>query len=143
MSTRSNIAILNENGLYDVIYCHMDGYPQHNGAILFEYYDTEEKVRELIALGNISTLGQCIGEQHDFEEYLEDTDERKKWTKAYGRDRGETHQGGWKISSLKEVCEEEWAYVYSVELGWTFCKGKRGYTSLKTFIETLNNEEEE
>ena len=38
MSTRSHIGIWNEDGSLDVIYCHRDGYPAHNGAVLLHHY---------------------------------------------------------------------------------------------------------
>jgi len=39
------------------IYCHWDGYVNHNGMILKEHYD---KVQELIALGGLSSLESKI-----------------------------------------------------------------------------------
>ena len=57
MSTRSNIGILNEDGTVNYIYCHFDGYLEHNGDILNEHYTTESKVRMLIGLGDLSMLG--------------------------------------------------------------------------------------
>ena len=38
MATRSNTGIENENGRVSAIYCHWDGYPEHNGRILKEHY---------------------------------------------------------------------------------------------------------
>ena len=75
MATRSTIAIRNEDGTVTGIYCHWDGYIEHNGRILVENYNTEEKVRELLALGHLSKLGIT-------------TDE----CKAYGRDMQEEGQ---------------------------------------------------
>jgi len=57
MATRSTIAIRNADNTVTAIYCHWDGYLSYNGKILFENYNTEEKVRELIALGDLSVLG--------------------------------------------------------------------------------------
>ena len=42
MSTRSHIGIWNEDGSLDVIYCHWDGYPSYNGAVLFHHYQEPE-----------------------------------------------------------------------------------------------------
>ena len=83
MGTRSTIAIQNEDGTVTGIYCHWDGYISHNGTILKDHYTNEAKVRELIALGDISSLGARIGTAHDFDNCP--TGE----TNAYGRDRGE------------------------------------------------------
>lgn len=87
MATRSTIWVANENGVYDGIYCHWDGYLEHNGEILKEHYTSEEKVRELIALGSISILAERIfpddGEVHTFDNAANGV------CVAYHRDRGE------------------------------------------------------
>lgn len=104
MGTRSTIGVLNTDGSVTAVYCHWDGYPEHNGKILMENYTTEEKVRELIGLGSISSLGSKIGEQHPFSKFelkqeAPDFDElmamyakseSEGWTTFYGRDRGES-----------------------------------------------------
>ena len=66
MATRSNIGILNEDGTVDYIYCHFDGYLQWNGRILNEHYDSEAAVRDLIALGDLSSLAPELGEKQEF-----------------------------------------------------------------------------
>lgn len=57
MATRSTIGIV--RGYKDTtrIYCHWDGYLEHNGVILQKYYNTADKVEELLKLGNLSCLG--------------------------------------------------------------------------------------
>lgn len=60
MSTHANIAILKPNGNIQSIYCHFDGYPQHVGQILHDHYNNQERVQQLIALGNISSLGEKL-----------------------------------------------------------------------------------
>lgn len=62
MSTRSFIGIQNEDGSVEVIYCHFDGYPSHNGEILINHYNDESKVRELISMGGMSSLDKTIDE---------------------------------------------------------------------------------
>lgn len=91
MSTNSRIGIENENGTITSIYCHWDGYPEHNGKLLLEHWTDREKVEELIKLGNLSDLGQEIGEKHSFKEHREN-EELKKWCLAFGRDRGDEDQ---------------------------------------------------
>ena len=56
MSTRSRIAIENQNGSVTSIYCHFDGYISGVGKLLKEYYTTQAKVEALIELGDISAL---------------------------------------------------------------------------------------
>lgn len=69
MATRSYIGIEDQDGSVRIIYCHNDGYLEHNGRILLESYDTEEKVQALISLGNISSLGDtpdtCVAYSRD------------------------------------------------------------------------------
>ena len=54
MGTRSRIGIqLKDNSVLSV-YCHYDGYPEFNGRVLRDNYDTVEKVRQLIDGGDMS-----------------------------------------------------------------------------------------
>ena len=85
MATRSLIGKVNPNNTVDFIYCHWDGNPDHNGEILKQYYNTPEKVDELLALGDLSVLGPEIGEPHDPMANLESN----YWCIAFGRDKGE------------------------------------------------------
>lgn len=62
MSTRSMIAVQNVDGTILSVYAHWDGYLENNGRILLEKYNTEDKVRELISKGDISSLGDTIAE---------------------------------------------------------------------------------
>ena len=72
MATRSRIAIEKQDGTVTSIYCHFDGYISGNGETLQTNYSNREKVEQLIALGDISSLESDIDE-----------------TIAYHRDRGE------------------------------------------------------
>ena len=67
MGTRSMIAIQNPyNKTVRAVYCHRDGYLEHNGAILQKHYSNSPKVNNLIALGDISSLRPEIGAEHPF-----------------------------------------------------------------------------
>jgi hypothetical protein len=56
MATRSRIGIeLSDHSVLSV-YCHWDGYPDHNGKILMEDYQNREDVQDLIDGGGISSL---------------------------------------------------------------------------------------
>ncbi len=59
MATRSRIAIETQDGIIS-IYCHWDGHIETNGVILSQYYRTKDKVEELIALGDLSSLHRTI-----------------------------------------------------------------------------------
>lgn len=63
MATRSTISIMAKKGKKEkglTIYCHWDGYPQYNGNILLEHYQNADKIKELISLGDISSLREKI-----------------------------------------------------------------------------------
>ena len=86
MATRSYIGKLNPDNTVSYIYCHHDGYPEHNGVILQEHYSTPFKVDQLLALGDLSVLAEEIGDKQDFNDYV---NRNRNWCLAYGRDRGE------------------------------------------------------
>jgi len=112
MATRSRIGKQLEDGSIKFIYCHWDGYPEHNGVILKEHYTTDAKVDELLALGDLSILGEEIGEQQDFDILSTHND---KWCLAYGRDRGQDPEEikAIVVGSLEEMIEEEYHYVWN------------------------------
>ena len=60
MGTRSMIDMVMDDGKIKGIYCHWDGYEDHNGKILVKHYTTEEKVESLLNLGDISSLSESI-----------------------------------------------------------------------------------
>ena len=57
MSTRSLIGIKNKNNGIDYIYCHHDGYVTSVGRTLIDFYKDEKTIRQLLDLGDLSTLG--------------------------------------------------------------------------------------
>jgi hypothetical protein len=60
MGTRSNIAYKKSDGKIVSMYCHYDGYPEHNGVILSEHYNTKEKARGLVDNGYQSGLEETV-----------------------------------------------------------------------------------
>ena len=60
MATRSTIALEYADGTVGQIYCHWDGYLDHNGRILLEHYTDPFKVRELLDGGDTSTLSETV-----------------------------------------------------------------------------------
>ena len=107
MSTRSRIAIENESGIVNSIYCHFDGYVDGVGKTLFNHYD-KEKLQKLIELGDISSLGESTED-----------------TVAYCRDRGEDlHSTSYlDVEGLFELgfeSGEEYVYCLNKEGIWIF-----------------------
>ncbi len=123
MSTRSFIARQTETG-YEGVYCHWDGYPSHNGALLHAHYTDAHKIAFLLSFGDISSLGSNIGEVHDF---LDRSDEHA--TTFYGRDRGECgeHTFPTKFALLRDVRQRaaqmgcEYIYLFKNE-AWSYCE---------------------
>jgi hypothetical protein len=62
MGTRSTIALEFADGTVEQVYCHWDGYLDHNGMILKEHYSDPFKLKELLALGGFSSLRETVEE---------------------------------------------------------------------------------
>ena len=60
MGTRSTIALEFADGTVEQVYCHWDGYLEHNGKILAGHYINPFKLKELIALGGFSSLEATV-----------------------------------------------------------------------------------
>ena len=123
MGTRSMIAIQNPYSK-DVraVYCHWDGYLEHNGSLLHKHYSTSSKVNNLIALGGLSSLRPELGVKHEFSR-LDSTLPEAEYEALYGnmctfygRDRGETGQEFKVFPTLKKAesyFEGSWCeYLY-------------------------------
>lgn len=106
MATRSYIGVRNLDSSVDYIYCHFDGYPEHNGAILTEYYSNINRVNELLNLGDLSVLGKFIGEKQDFDKRVVGN------CLAYGRDRGESNVSKKNSGYDELITNQNVDYVY-------------------------------
>jgi hypothetical protein len=60
MGTRSTIALEFADGSVSQVYCHWDGYLSNNGAILQNHYMNPFKVKELLELGDFSSLRDSV-----------------------------------------------------------------------------------
>lgn len=117
MATRCRIAIKNKDGSYDSIYCHNDGYLAGVGETLRNFYTTEEKVRQLLSLGDLSSLGETLeykkvfgDEGFNIKDFIKD-----KGTTDYHRWRNEpidvAHSAN--LKELKELSNNSGAkYIY-------------------------------
>jgi hypothetical protein len=105
------------------VYCHWDGYLEHNGAILQEHYDSV-KANQLVALGDLSSLGTQIGEKHPFSPHFDEGSKvayeaakEAGYCTFYARDRGEkgtewkTHTNFVDFFAEVEGSWGEWYYV--------------------------------
>ena len=130
MGTRSRIGVMHGDKVKSV-YCHYDGYLEHNGAILLEHYDSV-KANQLVALGDLSSLRSKIGEKHAFSQFdlpAEEVEAYKEltrdWCTFYGRDRGE-QDVSWKVAHTFEEFLEQvdtcgGEYYYIMENGAWYC----------------------
>ena len=118
MGTRSRIGIQLKNNSIVSVYCHWDGYPEFNGRILRDHYDTVEKVRDLIDGGNISALHTNAGWSN---ETLPEVGP------LYYTSRGESIEDNAPryddiFDFLKKENNEEYAYIFSVNNKWVCTK---------------------
>ena len=130
MGTRSVIGVMHGD-VCKSVYCHWDGYLDHNGRILLNHYDSA-KANHLVALGDISSLDVNVeipeGESHSFQVPL------KGVTTFYGRDRSETGTE-YRVthdfeSFMKRVdgCGAE--YYYIMKDGQWYCGDNHGSTPM-------------
>ena len=130
MSTNSRIAQLQLDGTVKSIYCHFDGYIEHTGKTLLYFYNINEKVDALIALGNLESVEEFINPLSEAPEAYPFYSDRpvmlkanehtcqhpqKGVTTAYNRDGGEDFNQ--LISESLEKYEEyisghTWNYYY-------------------------------
>jgi hypothetical protein len=125
MATRSRIAMELGDGSVLSIYCHHDGYVEHNGHILQTHFQDPEKVKELIELGDISSLKKNVSPTgpHSFNEPERDV------VVAYSRDRGESHVDPIKKRSVAAFFKgdiDEYGYLFTQEGEWLVKKSANG-----------------
>jgi hypothetical protein len=142
MGTRSRIGVMHGD-VCKSVYCHWDGYLDHNGRILQEHYGSA-RANQLVALGDMSTLGPVLGQAHPFSKYdITDTDadceaklalmelaQSEGWCTFYGRDRGEP-DADFKVDhtfvdflARAEGCGAEYYYIMKDGVWYTGCPGE-------------------
>jgi hypothetical protein len=129
MATRSTITLSTKDG-YKSIYCHYDGYLTGVGTMLQQYYDTQEKVEALIALGSLSSLSERLApaadEKHTWEKPVDGV------TVAYHRDRGEELSIR-NYETLQELDRnsEEYNYLFENDTWYLIKSGGGSITLIK------------
>lgn len=116
MSTRANISYVDNNKVH-TIYCHNGGYIEEVGTLLFNFYNTIEKVTELVANGDASYIAKTINPdptyEHSFDNpqadvcvfYHRDRNESWEHTKPYISDFNET-------TLSKIMGNQEYNYIF-------------------------------
>lgn len=147
MGTRSRIGVMHGDKVKSV-YCHWDGYLEHNGSILQEHYDSA-KANHLVSLGDLSSLRPEIGEKHAFSQFELRAEEvagfkllTENWTTFYGRDRGETGAEFQVAQTFEEFLEQCYGctaeYYYIMKDGVWYCGDTYGTTDLSTSLTLLS-----
>ena len=116
MGTRSHIGIVSATGQITSIYCHWDGYPRHHAPLLLKGYPDAAAVTQLLAKGDLSSLGLTIGERHPFDSQVH---KAPSWCKFYRRDRGdkgrqaETSKNPAQFFMMLRDSWAEWIYLFA------------------------------
>ena len=155
MGTRSRIGLALGPDQIISVYCHYDGYIQHNGRQLIDNYLYKEQVEELINGGDMGQLHTTHRwdsvplkkEIYDSEgnrtvEYI--TTDNEQWVYSpvkakpaplYYSERGEDAPP--RMSNFDEFlsgdCGEEWCYLFTPGLGWQCWKLGWGDTNTQEY----------
>ena len=104
MSTRSTITFKKADGTKTSIYCHYDGYIEGVGVTLQLAYNTADKVKALMSLGDLSSLGYYTEPKtstHSFNAPENDV------CVAYHRDRGEPFRQSHGVNDYNYTFDEK------------------------------------
>ena len=148
MATRSTIALEFADGTVHQVYCHWDGYLEHNGKILRDHYSNPFILRDLIDLGAVSSLRPMIGTKHAFSHFELRAEEvagykllTENMTTFYARDRGEkliVHKFNDYEDYLAHHQYEEYEYILrqvnGVAVWFVSEHGAIGYVTLETAL---------
>ena len=115
MGTRSRIGIQLKDDSIMSVYCHWDGYPSFNGRVLNEFYNTPEKVADLIDGGNISSLHTNVGWN---QETLPETGPQYYTSRGESIKDNEPRYDESIFDFLEKENNEEYAYIWTVNNKW-------------------------
>ena len=157
MSTHATIAIHNDNDTYTAIYLHWDGYVEAAGKTLNDHYNDETTIRQLMNLGDLSTLGEKPedpGYLWKYEAGIHGTDTDYEtfyaayrtltdlYCKSY-RSRGENHIDARTYETEQELKDSsmEYLYVWNRENGWkVLCFADEGWKPLSEALTETESE---
>ena len=154
MGTRSRIGLALGPDQIVSVYCHYDGYIQHNGRKLVEHFNTKSAVEELINGGDMSSLWTThMWDSAPLKQIIMDGDRREvkyltdddgNWVYSpvkaepgpqYYSGRGEDCPP--KMTTFDEFlsddCGEEWCYLFTPGTGWQCWKLGWGDTNTQEY----------
>ena len=108
MATRSLIGINLNGGITKIIYCHWDGYPEHNGQLLVNNYTSPSAVVGLMELGDLSNLAETPADCTAYHR-----DRKEPWGVVEPRDVNTSELGGVAIDY-----GVDYVYIYNDEYEW-------------------------
>ena len=156
MGTRSAIAVAHGD-VIKAVYCHWDGYLEHNGEILQQHYNSAG-ANQLVSMGDISSLRETIGEKHPFSrmDTLDDegtTMSAEEYDSKYGnmttfyaRDRGED-PADWSVFNSREEFVSEMShsgceYFYLMDSGVWYVSTGDQFQRLDVALESIQENED-
>ena len=141
MSTNAFIGI-RENNSITYIYNHSDGYLEYLGRMLLEHYNSEEKAKALVELGDVSVVKEKLAPAEGTVRSF-DYDKRQEGVSVfYGRDRGEEWEYIKPVTIQGTAFDEHqyYNYLYDVEEGrWLFTRNGKDFTSLEEVVAKLKD----
>jgi hypothetical protein len=151
MGTRSTIALEYADGTVEQVYCHWDGYLEHNGVLLSKHYSNPFILRDLIDLGDISSLRPTVGTKHAFSRLEVPMDGEAydklygEMTTFYGRDREEKGTDSKKFVDYENYVRchqyEEYEYILRKDGNWYVKQHDNDYELLAPALAKCNIEE--
>lgn len=116
MSTRSVIGIIRKDGSLECINCYRDGYLHGVGKVLSKHYSDQEKIEQLLELGDLYALKENTEPKENTNHTIINPD--KYTTIAYVRDGKEMNTQSKVFDSIEEFQYEfnnswcEYAYLF-------------------------------
>jgi hypothetical protein len=151
MATRSTIALEYADGTVEQVYCHWDGYLEHNGVLLSKHYSNPFILRDLIDLGDISSLRPTVGTKHAFSRLEVPMDGEAydklygEMTTFYGRDREEKGTDSKKFVDYENYVRchqyEEYEYILRKDGNWYVKQHDNDYELLAPALAKCNVKE--
>ena len=152
MATRSTIALEFADGTVEQVYCHWDGYLEHNGRLLAQHYKDPFKLRDLIDQGDLSSLAEEVGVAHPFGHissgFTQDEYNQKfgNMCTFYKRDRGESNTSAKQFKDFADYVDnfqhEEFAYILRTDGKWYVKQYSKGFEPLAAAIAAQEAEQE-
>lgn len=106
MATNARIGLKISSSKMISIYLHWAGSPGSVGIKLLKYFNSEQKVKELITMGNASIIGNTIGSKVNFDNFKVNENSQCLF---YARDRGEINQE----AETHEIGDNRYNYEFS------------------------------